>query len=228
VEIQASWTNRDEAWTDVARGLRATANDIRVRRQAQPPATRGTDIPAVDAPPSSTRGGPLLDRVTSDFTQRISQANASKGGATLDEADVRRQARCLIDLQESKHVLWVDDHPENNTGEAAALAKLQIEVTAVRSTDEALARLAEAGAGRERFDLIISDWSRSAEGPLAGLRLLVAMREHGHTQPLVFYHGTFDKAQRAALAASALAAGAFGEAVLPVALMGLVLQALDG
>jgi CheY-like chemotaxis protein len=139
---------------------------------------------------------------------------------------VRSQARRLIDLPEVKRVLWVDDHPENNAAEVGALAKLQIEVAAVRSTGEALARLSETSA-HGGFDLVISDWGRSAEGPLAGLRLLAAMRVRSHAQPIVFYHGTSGAMQRAALAASAGAAGAFGEAVLPDALMRLVLAALN-
>jgi CheY-like chemotaxis protein len=85
----------------------------------------------------------------------------------------------VLVFPELKGVLWVDDHPENNVAECAALAKLQIEVAAVRSTDEALARLANAAARDERFDLVISDWDRLAEGPLAGLRVLRAMRAGG-------------------------------------------------
>jgi CheY-like chemotaxis protein len=139
---------------------------------------------------------------------------------------MQSQAR-LIDVPDSKRGLWVDDHPENNRAEVAALAKLQIDVAAVRSTDEALARLAEIGPGHEGFDLVISDWGRSAEGPLAGLRMVAAMRSRGYAQPVVFYHGTFGSVQRAALAASAHTAGAFGEAVFPAELMRLVLAALN-
>jgi CheY-like chemotaxis protein len=230
-----SWANRDEAWTDVARGLRATVNDIRARRPpmpAAPVARGGFDIPArtadlASAPTSPPARSPLLERVIGDFTRRIAEANTAKGGAALDETEVRSQALHLIDVSDSKRVLWVDDHPESNAAEAAALAKLQIEVTAVRSTDEALARLAEAGARGDGFDLVISDWGRSAEGPLAGLRLMAAMRGQGHAQPVLYYHGTTGAVQRAALAATARAAGSFGEAVLPADLMRLVLAALN-
>jgi hypothetical protein len=44
---------------------------------------------------------------------------------------------------------------------------------------------------------------------------------------VIYYHGTFGGVARAALAASAKAAGAHGEAVLPAELMGLVLGALQ-
>ena len=218
-----SWPNRDEAWTNVASGLRATVNEIRSRR----PASRSDNRDIVAAGGVAPIESPLLAHVVDDFTRRIDQANTAKGGAALDEREVRSQARRLIDLPESKRVLWVDDHPNNNTAEVGALAKLQIEVAAVRSTDEALARLSET-SGHRGFDLVISDWGRSAEGPLAGLRFLAAMRMRSHAQPVIFYHGTFGEVQRAALAASARAAGAFGEAVLPDELMRLVLAALNG
>lgn len=217
-----SWPNRDEAWTNVASGLRATVNEIRARR----PASRSDSRDIVATGSVSPIESPLLAHVVDDFTHRIGQANAAKGGAALDEGEVRRQARRLIDLPESKRVLWVDDRPENNTAEVRALAKLQIEVAAVRSTDEALARLSEI-SDHGVFNLVISDWGRSAEGPLAGLRFLAAMHLRSHPQPVVFYHGTVGAMQRAALAASARAAGAFGEAVLPDELMRLVLAALD-
>jgi CheY-like chemotaxis protein len=231
-----SWTNRDEAWTDVARGLRGTVNDIRARRPpmpAAPAARRGIVIPtcaaAAESAPTTPQGGsPLLERVIGDFTRRIAQANTAKGGAALDETEVRSQALHLIDVPDAKRVLWVDDHPDTNTAETAALARLQIEVAAVRSTDEALARLAEAADRGDGFDLVVSDWGRSAEGPLAGLRLMAAMRGRGHAQPVLYYHGTNGAVQRAALATIARAAGAFGEAVLPADLMRLVLAALNG
>jgi CheY-like chemotaxis protein len=229
-----SWPNRDEAWTDVARGLRATVNDIRARRPPVPaaPVARGIDIPgrafhrapALTTPPARS---PLLERVVGDFTRRIAEANTAKGGGAVDEAEVRRQALHLIDVPDSKRVLWVDDHPDNNAAETAALAKLQIEVTAVRSTDEGLVRLADATARGDGFDLVISDWGRGDEA-LAGLRLIAAMRGRGHTQPVVYYHGATGAVQRTALATAARAAGAFGEAVLPADLMRLVLAALNG
>lgn len=218
-----SWSNRDEAWTHVARGLRATVKDVQARRASTISDTRAIE-PA--PPPTPPTGGPLLTRVADDFMQRISQANAARGGATVDAEELRQQATRLIDMPDLKRVLWVDDRPNNNVAEAAALARLQIEATPVRSTDEALAQLDGAATRGERFDLILSDWNRPAEGPQAGLRLLQAVRARGHAQPVVFYHGTFEAAKRAALAARAREAGAFGEAVMPAELMRLVTTAL--
>jgi CheY-like chemotaxis protein len=215
-----SWSNRDEAWTNVARGLRETVRVIQDRRTSARSMARAIE----PARPAALRtDSPVLARVTEDFTQCIAQANAARGGATVDAAELRRQAIQMIDMPDLGCVLWVDDHPEKNVAEVGALAKLQIEVAAVRSTDEALARLANTA---ERFHLVISSWDRQAEGPLAGLRGLQAMRAGGHTQPVVFYHGAFDAKERSERAASARAAGAFGEAVMPAELMQLVMTAL--
>ena len=245
-----TWPNRDEAWTNVASGLRATVNAIRAKRPTAPeepppvvptapkaPPAVLSPAPTLTVPPvfapmavvpepaADASPSPLLERVLEDVTRQIGQAQAAKGGAAPDAAAVRQQALRLIDAPEPHHVLWVDDHPENNAYEIATLAKLQIEVETVRSTDDALARLA-APEGTP-YDLVISDWSRSAEAPLAGLRLLAAMRQRDHRQPVIYYHGTFGGVARTALAASARAAGAHGEAVLPAELMALVLGALQ-
>jgi CheY-like chemotaxis protein len=215
-----SWANRDEAWTNVASGLRATVNEIRARRPLESKTVR----PSMETLESAVTADPRLDALVDDFANRISSANVGKGGGVLDSQQVQRQARRLIDVPDAKRLLWVDDHPENNTSERAALARLQIEVVAVRSTTDALAQL-EGGTGSD-FDLVISDWHRGADGPLAGLRLLTTMRGRGYRQPVVFYHGTFETVQRATLAASARVAGAFGESVLPGELIRLVLAAL--
>jgi CheY-like chemotaxis protein len=217
-----SWTNRDEAWTNVASGLRATVNEIRTRR----PTTRNsTERSQRAAGPHPTPSG-LFDEVVDNVTDRIVAANTAKGGGPLDEREIRSQAQHLIDMPDAARVLWVDDHPANNTAETATLAKLQIEVAALRSTEEALEELKTARTSHDTFNLVISDWNRSAEGPLAGLRLLARMRREGHRQPVIYYHGAFDEVKRAAVAVTARAAGAFGEAVHPGDLMRLVIAAL--
>ena len=135
---------------------------------------------------------------------------------------MRNGVQTLIDLPDQKRVLWVDDRPEGNRLETIALAKLQIEVVAVRDTDTALRRIEDA----EGFDLVISDWERTGEPAEAGLRLLKRLRDAGSAVPVVYYHGAFDAAQRRRRAEQARAAGALGEAVLPSDLMALVLRAL--
>ena len=284
-----SWPNRDEAWTNVAKGLRATVKQIRESRQADlaalieagfpgepavgaalPPAL-GTGTAAapcrapVPPPMAANRGlidnvadwfgdrfdalrsapapsqapsrriptpaaDPLLDRIVADVSQQIAQAQRERGALPLSltgAALLQAQTRALIDLPEQHRVLWVDDRPQGNRFEAAALAKLQIEVVTARSTDEALQRIA---ADTEGFALVISDWERSGEPDgeptPAGLRLLARLRQAGNQCPLILYHGV-QGAQREDRSVQARAAGALGEAVLPDELMTLVLRALQ-
>ncbi|MBH2042031.1 MAG: CHAT domain-containing protein [Comamonadaceae bacterium] len=263
-----SWPNRDEAWTNVAKGLRATVKIIRERRPpalpVPPISAPGSidtktmpihthdEMPSMAAPVDWRSAGsvklerfesvpqkevpatrvdrpatdPLLDRVVADVAQQIVQAQRERSAIALDAQGVvslQAQTRTLIDLPDQQRVLWVDNHPEGNRFEAAALAKLQIEVVTARSTDEALHIIA---ADREGFALVISDWDRAGEPAPAGLHLLARLRHVGIYWPLVFYHAA-DRAQRPRRAAQACAAGALGEAVLPSELMALVVQALQ-
>jgi CheY-like chemotaxis protein len=78
-------------------------------------------------------------------------------------------------------ILWVDDHPENNTYERHALEALGINFTLSESTDDALKRLQH-----DNFDLIISDMRRGGD-PAAGLTLLEALRKRGDNDPLILY-----------------------------------------
>jgi CheY-like chemotaxis protein len=222
-----TWPNRDEAWTSVASGLRATVNGIRARRADSAPASAGLRSRAAPAPQDLAVEA-AIERVVREVVQRVELATAARGGTVSDAPALRAQARRLISASQPPRLLWVDDHPENNCAEAATLARLQIEVEPVRSTAEALSRLAAATAQGRPFDLVVSDWSRHDEGPLAGLRLLQALRAAGHRQQVVYYHGTSGTVQRTALAAAARAAGALGEATMPQELLDLVLQAPRG
>lgn len=78
----------------------------------------------------------VIDRADA-IVRQIERAYAERAGiagtiANLDDEAVRQQVLRLIDTPEAKRVLWVDDRPGGNTREAAALAKLQIEVVSVR------------------------------------------------------------------------------------------------
>ncbi len=260
-----SWPNRDEAWTNVAKGLRVTVKAIREQRPAaKAPMPPPSALPPACAPmPSAPAAAPdafdhidfdsmaapsaalpdfglgsiapapaqpdaVLERVVQGAVGLVEGAQRNRGEPALDaiaQQRLRDGTQALIDLPDQKRVLWVDDRPEGNRLEAAALAHLQIEVVAVRDTDAAMACIA---ADTEGFDLVISDWERPAEGPQAGLRLLQRLRATGSAVPLVYYHATAGTAQRAQRAEQARAAGALGEAVLPSDLMALVRRALLG
>lgn len=108
----------------------------------------------------------------------------------------------------------------------SALAKLQIEVVAVTSSKEALARLE---SDPEPFDLVLSDWQRpeaNAGALSAGGYLLRELRARHLSIPVVFYHGSSDERERRVRRELAISEGAFGEAVTPDGLLELVISSL--
>ena len=256
-----SWPNRDEAWTDVAKGIRRTVEAIQQRWASTPPppppapsapsAPSASDFgtaTATAAPPDEARAAAgaarslrgvqrdamqeartdsLVQRMIGSFANDLSVAARMRGVADIGSAEAEDMAAALIDMPEQKRVLWVDDKPEANRHEVAALAKLQIEVVGVHSTDDALARL---DTDAEGFDLVLSDWSRpeALDGaPSAGLKLLRALAARPRRLPVIFYHGEFDADRRAARRDMLLRAGAFGEAVTPGELLAQVRTALQ-
>ncbi|TKB71706.1 MAG: TIR domain-containing protein [Nitrospira sp.] len=257
-----SWPNRDEAWTDVAKGIRKTVELIQAKwsqlapspaltppaeapappRAMASPAASGegqslrfvrpkeillsSDKPTASTSPTVVTSDPLLDRVVKEFSAKVTEAAKSRGGHDLDPAMAKQYALTLIDAPDQKRILWVDDRPDNNRFEAAALAKLQIEVVAVTSTKAALARLA---SDPEPFDLVLSDWQRPElhlDTLSAGIHLLRQLRERHLTMPVVFYHASTSERERSARQELAIREGAFGEAVMPDELLGLVISAL--
>lgn len=86
-----------------------------------------------------------------------------------------------------RHVLWVDDHPENNAFEVHALEERGVTVQLVRSTDDALRAIRTA---RLPFDAIISDMGRREDGRErrhAGIELIERLRGEDVTTPVVVY-----------------------------------------
>ena len=96
---------------------------------------------------------------------------------------VRRAAPQRRTHQEGrrKHVLWVDDRPDNNIHERRALEAVGIRFTLALSTREALSLVT-----KDRFGAIISDMGRK-EGPREGYVLLDTLRSQGNQTPLFFY-----------------------------------------
>lgn len=247
-----SWPNRDEAWTDVAKGIRKTVEQIQVKQPASvslPPAAAPAmpesasaatmEIAPVDEntpgevikPVTSTGAGwpkvdVLLKRVLKEFSDRVVEASKARGRGVIDQARTERYASLLIDAPDQKRILWVDDRPGNNYMETAALTKLQIEVVPVIDTKAAVARLE---SDPEPFNLVLSDWMRPElhlDTLSAGIHLLRQLRKRQLTLPVIFYHGAADEPERAARREQALSEGAFGEAVMPDELLGLVTRAL--
>ncbi|WEN40561.1 hypothetical protein CKCBHOJB_00088 [Thauera sp. GDN1] len=255
-----SWPNRDEAWTDVAKGIRRTVESIQKGWASAPPPPApsapsapqpsdfGTATATAAAPPDEAtavtgaargirdvqldsmqeaRTDALVQRMCAGFANALSVAARMRGVADIDSAEAQDMAAALIDMPEQKRVLWVDNKPEGNRHEIAALAKLQIEVVTAHSTEDALARL---DSDTEGFDLVLSDWDRpeALDGTAsAGLKLLRALAMRPRRPPVIFYHGEFDAVQRERRRDTLLRAGAFGEAVTPGELLALVRTALQ-
>jgi CheY-like chemotaxis protein len=79
------------------------------------------------------------------------------------------------------NILWVDDRPQNNAFEIAALEEAGHRIRTVRSSGEA-----EAALRSGRIDAILSDMGRP-EGRNAGLELLRKLRAAGDRRPYGFY-----------------------------------------
>ncbi|MGE3856421.1 MAG: response regulator [Dehalococcoidia bacterium] len=123
----------------------------------------------------------------------------------------------LRDLRK-RRLLWVDDHPEGNPSEAAALRSMGLSITTVGSNEDALRSLA-----RDRYDLVISDMRRD-EGATAGYDLLQAIRKDDQRMPFVIYTGSDSPDHRR----RAIELGAQGSTSRPNELLGLVVNLLRG
>jgi CheY-like chemotaxis protein len=125
---------------------------------------------------------------------------------------LRRVQAVLPALQPGAQILWVDDHPENNTNERRMLQALRIFVDEARSTDQAMALLERA-----HYDLVISDMERNGNKE-AGIELLSKMREIDTT--VILYVGLKDPSKGAP-------PGAFALCVRPDELLHYILDVLE-
>jgi CheY-like chemotaxis protein len=153
-----------------------------------------------------------------EFTeQNAAEAYAKQGlgrPSEDDRATIRDAAQYLVPLVAQSRVLWVDDQPGGNEIERSTMLSWEVDVQAVRSTEDAVRELEDP---RQRFDLIVSDWRRPGDtdaqpaGPalaqrVASLRLKVRPR-------VIFYHGLVDApelARRRHVADELRAVGATG------------------
>ncbi len=218
-----SWQDRDEAWTDVAKGIRRTVERLthsnRLTRDNRPPI------------PASLQVLEAEQHVFSTLENRISQALKNKGGAPQPAGDTLTHSlgRQLADIRAQKRILWVDDVPANNTFEIAALRGLQIEVRTCTNTEDALAALEEAERAQEPYDLVLSDWTRfpmREAGQPEGPRLLRLMRAQHRRTPVIFYHGEFDPQRAKQRLELAVKEGGSGATSLPGDLLRQVAEVL--
>jgi CheY-like chemotaxis protein len=126
---------------------------------------------------------------------------------------MERASRNLSRLQRAK-ILWVDDNPENNFNEIKMLHQLRSDVETAKSTDEALALIAE----KKDVDIVLSDLKRG-DDPTAGLSMLETLRRSHPSLPVIFYVGEFDPGR-------GLPPFAFGLTNRPDELLHLILDVL--
>jgi CheY-like chemotaxis protein len=115
-----------------------------------------------------------------------------------------------------KRILWVDDHPENNTYEVQLFKSLGMIVDQSTSTANALSDLS-----RDTYDVVITDMRRGTDN-LAGYELLGGMNQRQIETPLFVYSASSNAEYRA----QAMRKGAKGETNDPTELLQLVTGAL--
>ena len=88
----------------------------------------------------------------------------NKGLGSPSEEEVKEVATLVQKFSffvTNRRILWVDNHPENNRLERAALVNWKVDVQTRRTTEEAMIELRE---GKDTpFDLVISDWFRNRQ-----------------------------------------------------------------
>lgn len=166
-------------------------------------------------PPPATSQRPRLNRVAFLLPLCLVLVTAAiflfAAGRPGQSVPVRQSAPITNDAPNAiATILWVDDHPSNNTLEVEDLRNQRIAVHLADSTGDALKLMAI-----NRYQLVISDLGRG-DDRLAGLRMIGAMKQHGMTLPVIIY--TVRPKERhgeQALRQLAAQAGAAGLAVTP-------------
>jgi CheY-like chemotaxis protein len=146
-----------------------------------------------------------------EATARDARAAARVVSEIVTPRLIRRAGRATV--------LWVDDRPDNNVHERAALEALGVSFVLATSTEETLEKLK-----RQSVDAIISDMGRPPD-PQAGYTLLDKLRASGDQTPFIIYAGSRAPEHRA----EARRHGAVGSTNRPDELFEMVLSALgDG
>lgn len=125
-----------------------------------------------------------------------------------------RRASLVSHALSGLRVLWVDDHPDNNTWERAMFGAFGVEFLTARCTADAVAAL-----GSNVFDLTISDIERDGV-PDEGIRSLPTLRSRNPRMLVIFYTGLVRRELPVPV-------GAFGIADRPDDLLHLVLDVAE-
>lgn len=111
------------------------------------------------------------------------------------QEEIEKEEKSDVERLKGKSILWVDDHPENNTYLMEMLARVGVKFTLGFDTDQAM-KLVKM----EKFDLIISDIGRG-NNRTAGLDLLKELKKLNNRTPIIIF-------------ASASAIGSYGKEAL--------------
>ena len=103
--------------------------------------------------------------------------------SVADVQEVATLVQSLGPFVAGRRILWVDNHPENNRLERAAMVGWGVDVQTRRNTEDAMVELRERKDSP--FDLIISDWFRQRQPE--GQRLAELLRAEHIDVPILFY-----------------------------------------
>lgn len=156
---------------------------------------------------------PAPDDTLEDEAPQPDSTIVTEAEAIFGRSSGLRRARFVEQILRGCHILWVDDHPENNRWERSLLRTLGVHVTSAETTGSALAVL-----GDERFDLVLSDIARQGISD-EGVRALPALSKAAAPARVIFYVAHLARAQPPS--------GAFGITNDPNELLHLCLDALE-
>jgi CheY-like chemotaxis protein len=132
---------------------------------------------------ASDQLGAGLEDVREQVAVLSERIAAMENGSAPERLAAFREAP---ELTGERTLLWVDDHPENNAYEVAALQRKGVRVTQCASTAEAGQALGAHGD----FSAIVSDMGRVEDGafhPEAGVELIDLVRAQGARSPVLIY-----------------------------------------
>ena len=158
--------------------------------------------------------------LTAAAGNRNDSATANVPAVITGAQATARRAVQVLDVHgapQTRRGLWVDDRPDDNKFERAALEALGIHFDLARTTPEAVSLL-----DGPPYSIIVSDMRRGDE-PTAGLELLDVLRQRKYPAPCVIYAGTATPDE----IAETKRRGGFGQTDDPNRLIELVVQALD-
>jgi CheY-like chemotaxis protein len=168
--------------------------------------SRGFTVKAGGAEITVQQASDQLAGQVDDLRLQVSSLRAQLESLAPGSAADGSASRIASRVAQLRRILWVDDHPENNAYEVAALRGRGVQITTVKSTSEA----EDAIASGQPVDVIVTDMGREEDGgfhPHAGLELIEHLHAREPSAPVVVYTSA---AALSRVREQALAAGAYG------------------